>query len=239
MGDIAQNLAAVQDRIDQACRDAGRDPSEVRLLPVSKTQGPEVIEEAYAAGVRLLAENKAQEVADKAERFAGRPDLSWAVVGHLQTNKAKVVAQLAAEFHALDSAKVAEALDRRLDNQGRDLDVFIQVNSSGEDSKFGLDPDDVEQFAKSMRQYRSLRVRGLMTLAVFSDDQTAVAACFSRMQQLQVRLQNTDLAAGTYAELSMGMSGDFELAIAHGATTVRVGQAIFGARPGPDTYWSD
>lgn len=239
MGDIAQNLAAVQDRIDQACRDAGRDPSEVRLLPVSKTQGPEVIEEAYAAGVRLLAENKVQEVADKAERFAGRPDLRWAVVGHLQTNKAKVVAQLAAEFHALDSAKVAEALDRRLDNQGRDLDVFIQVNSSGEDSKFGLDPDDVEQFAKSMRQYRSLRVRGLMTLAVFSDDQTAVAACFSRMQQLQVRLQNTDLAAGTYAELSMGMSGDFELAIAHGATTVRVGQAIFGARPGPDTYWSD
>lgn len=239
MGDIAQNLAAVQDRIDQACRDAGRDPSEVRLLPVSKTQGPEVIEEAYAAGVRLLAENKVQEVADKAERFTGRPDLRWAVVGHLQTNKAKVVAQLAAEFHALDSAKVAEALDRRLDNQGRDLDVFIQVNSSGEDSKFGLDPDDVEQFAKSMRQYRSLRVRGLMTLAVFSDDQTAVAACFSRMQQLQVRLQNTDLAAGTYAELSMGMSGDFELAIAHGATTVRVGQAIFGARPGPDTYWSD
>lgn len=239
MGDTAQNLAAVQDRIDQACRDAGRDPSEVRLLPVSKTQGPEVIEEAYAAGVRLLAENKVQEVADKAERFAGRPDLRWAVVGHLQTNKAKVVAQLAAEFHALDSAKVAEALDRRLDNQGRDLDVFIQVNSSGEDSKFGLDPDDVEQFAKSMRQYRSLRVRGLMTLAVFSDDQTAVAACFSRMQQLQVRLQNTDLAAGTYAELSMGMSGDFELAIAHGATTVRVGQAIFGARPGPDTYWSD
>ena len=238
MGHITDNLAAVQARIDKACRDAGRDPAEVRLLPVSKTQRPEAIEEAYAAGIRLFGENKVQEVADKAALFAGKPDLAWAVIGHLQTNKAKVVAQVATEFHALDSAKVAEALDRRLDNAGRDLDVFLQVNSSAEESKFGLEPDDVEQFAKSMRQYRSLRVRGLMTLAVFSDDSAEVAACFARMQELQRRLQSTDLAAGSYSELSMGMSGDFELAIAYGATTVRVGQAIFGARPEPDTYWS-
>lgn len=238
MGTIAARLDAVRKRIDQACRDAGRDPADVRLLPVSKTQGVDRIEEAYAAGVRIFGENKAQEVAEKAALLAGRPDLSWAVIGHLQTNKAKVVAQYATEFHALDSAKVAEALDRRLNNAGRDLDVFLQVNSSGEESKHGLDPADVEQFAKSMRQYRCLRVRGLMTLAVFSDDQDAVRRCFERMQQLQIRLQNADQAAGSYAELSMGMSGDFELAIAHGATTVRVGQAIFGSRSEPDEYWS-
>jgi PLP dependent protein len=238
MGTIAARLDAVRKRIDQACRDVGRDPADVRLLPVSKTQGVDRIEEAYAAGVRLFGENKAQEVAEKAALLAGRPDLTWAVIGHLQTNKAKVVAQYAAEFHALDSAKVAEALDRRLDNAGRDLDVFLQVNSSGEESKHGLDPADVEQFAKSMRQYRSLRVRGLMTLAVFSDDQDAVRRCFERMQELQIRLQNADNAAGSYAELSMGMSGDFELAIAHGATTVRLGQAIFGSRSEPDEYWS-
>ncbi len=231
MGLVAENLAAVRARIDQACRAAGRDPAEVRLLPVTKGHGPDLIGEAYAAGARIFGENKAQEVADKAGQLADKQGLAWAVIGHLQTNKAKVVAQLAAEFHALDSAKVAEALDRRLDNEGRDLDVFLQVNSSGEESKYGLDPADVEQFAKSMRQYRSLRVRGLMTLAVFSEDQTAVARCFMKMQQLQDRLQNTDLAAGSYAELSMGMSGDFELAIKYGATTVRVGQAIFGPRP--------
>ncbi|HET9872462.1 MAG TPA: YggS family pyridoxal phosphate-dependent enzyme [Propionibacteriaceae bacterium] len=238
MGTIAARLDAVRKRIDQACRDAGRDPADVRLLPVSKTQGVDRIEEAYAAGVRIFGENKAQEVAEKAALLAGRPDLSWAVIGHLQTNKAKVVAQYATEFHALDSARVAEALDRRLNNAGRALDVFLQVNSSGEESKHGLDPADVEQFAKSMRQYRSLRVRGLMTLAVLSDDQDAVRRCFERMQQLQIRLQNADQAAGSYAELSMGMSGDFELAIAHGATTVRVGQAIFGSRSEPDEYWS-
>jgi pyridoxal phosphate enzyme (YggS family) len=223
--------------VDQACRAAGRDPSEVRLLPVSKSQPVTAIEEAYAAGMRAFGENKAQEVADKAAKLSGLADLRWAVIGHLQTNKAKVVAQCAAEFHALDSAKIAEALDRRLNQEGRDLDVFLQVNSSGEDSKFGLDPDDVEQFAASMRQYKSLRVRGLMTLAVFSDDQAAVTACFQRMRDLQERLQNADRVPGNYSELSMGMSGDFELAIAYGATTVRVGEAIFGSRLDPDAYW--
>ena len=238
MGLIADNLAAVRAKIDTACTDAGRDPSEVRLIAVSKTHPVELIQEAYAAGARLFGENKVQEASDKADTLSGVPDLKWAVIGHLQTNKAKQVAQFASEFHALDSAKVAEALDRRLDNLGRDLDVFIQVNSSGEESKFGLDPDDVPQFAKSLRQYRNLNVRGLMTLAVFSDDKAAVGACFETMQRLQTELRDVDSLPGTYDELSMGMSGDYELAIAHGATTVRVGQAIFGARLDPNAYWA-
>ena len=151
------------------------------------------------------------------------------MIGHLQTNKAKQVAGFAREFHALDSIKVAEALDRRLHDTGRELDVFVQVNSSGEPQKFGLPPDQVEPFARDLARFGTLRVRGLMTLAVFSDDQAAVAACFERMRTLQGELQAAEVP-GRYDELSMGMSGDFELAIAYGATTVRVGEAIFGPR---------
>ena len=187
MGSVAENLAVVRERVDAACRSAGRDPAEVRLLPVSKTHGRDVIAEAYEAGVRLFGENRVQEAAEKAEFFADRPDLAWAIIGHLQTNKAKLVATFASEFHALDSIKVAEALERRLHDSGRSLDVFIQVNSSGEPQKFGLPPEEVEVFARKLEQFGTLQVRGLMTLAVFSDDQEAVRACFQRMQALQAR----------------------------------------------------
>jgi len=231
MGQLSERLTAVQGRIERACRDAGRDPAEVRLMAVTKTHPVEVLEEAYDAGLRLFGENRVQEAAGKAETIGDRSGLRWAVIGHLQTNKAKQALELADELHTLDSLRLAETLDRRLQEQGRSLDVFVQVNSSGEESKSGLDPADVEQFVLDLRPFTALRVRGLMTLAVFSDDEQAVAACFTRMQELQARLRQNDAAAGSYEELSMGMSGDFELAIAHGATTVRVGQGLFGDRP--------
>jgi PLP dependent protein len=230
MGQVAAGLAAVQSRIDAACAKAGRDPREVRLMAVSKTHPASVLREAYEAGCRLFGENKAQEAAAKAEELSDLTDLRWAYVGHLQTNKIKDVARFAAEFHALDSIRVARTLDARLDDLGRDLDVFIEVNSSGEESKFGLPPEAVPDFAVELGSFSRLKVRGLMTLAVFSDDESAVRSCFERMRDLQARLRSLDAAAGSYDELSMGMSGDFELAIEHGATTVRVGQAIFGAR---------
>ncbi|HVD19331.1 MAG TPA: YggS family pyridoxal phosphate-dependent enzyme [Propionibacteriaceae bacterium] len=238
MANVAENLAAVEARIKAACTRVGRDPSEVRLLPVSKNQGMELIAEAYEAGVRVLGENKVQEAAEKARHFADHPDLKWAIIGHLQTNKVRQIAAIASEFHALSSVRVAAALDQALDDQGRSLDVYLQVNSSDEPQKFGLPPDEVEPFAIALKAYDTLRVRGLMTLAVLSDDQWAIRACFERMRELQRRLQVNDDAAGSYEELSMGMSGDLELAIEYGATTLRVGQAIFGPRPTPDNYWS-
>jgi pyridoxal phosphate enzyme (YggS family) len=237
MGSVAENLAAVEARIKAACTRVGRDPSEVRLLPVSKDQGLDLISDAYEAGVRLLGENKVQEAAEKAKRFADHPDLRWAIIGHLQRNKAKQVARLASEFHALDDIRVAAALDQALDFEGRSLDVFLQVNSSGEPQKHGLPPDEVEPFAIALKAFATLRVRGLMTLAVLSDDQREIRACFERMRDLQRRLHASEDVAGTYEELSMGMSGDLELAIEYGATTVRVGQAIFGPRPSPDMEW--
>ena len=229
MGQLAENVARVRQRIDAACDRAGRDPAEVRLMAVSKTQSAEVVREAYDAGLRLFGENRVQEAVEKSEALLAHPDLVWAMIGHLQTNKAKEVAGFVREFHALDSVKVAEALNRRLHDTGRELDVYIQVNSSNEPQKFGLPPEQVEPFARDLARFGALRIRGLMTLAVFSADQDAVAACFDRMRTLQGELRAAGVP-GSCHELSMGMSGDFELAIAYGATTVRVGEAIFGPR---------
>ena len=237
MGSVVENLAAVEGRIKSACTRVGRDPSEVHLLPVSKGQSMELIAEAYEAGAWLFGENRVQEATEKARHFADHPDLKWAIIGHLQTNKARQVASIASEFHALSTIRIAAALDQALENQGRGLDVFLQVNSSGEPQKFGLPPDEVEPFAIALKAYGTLRVRGLMTLAVLSDDQREIRACFERMRDLQRRLQGRGDCAGSYDELSMGMSGDLELAIEYGATTVRVGQAIFGPRSSPDTEW--
>ena len=233
--EITANLASIQARIHAACAACGRDPAEVRLLPVSKTVPAERLHFAYDAGIRLLGENKVQEAYDKWQALADLDDLNWAVIGHLQSNKVKYVARFAAEFQALDSLDIAESLDRRLQQEGRSLDVFVQVNTSDEPQKYGIAPDAAAAFIRDLPQYSSLRLRGLMTLALFSDDKDAVRRCFIRLRELRDRLQQQNPAV---AELSMGMSGDFELAIAEGATTVRVGQAIFGARRTPDSeYW--
>ena len=233
--EITANLASIQARIHAACAACGRDPAEVRLLPVSKTVPAERLHFAYDAGIRLLGENKVQEAYDKWQALADLDGLNWAVIGHLQSNKVKYVARFAAEFQALDSLDIAESLDRRLQQEGRSLDVFVQVNTSDEPQKYGIAPDAAAAFIRALPQYSSLRLRGLMTLALFSDDKDAVRRCFIRLRELRDSLQQQNPAV---AELSMGMSGDFELAIAEGATTVRVGQAIFGARRTPDSeYW--
>jgi pyridoxal phosphate enzyme (YggS family) len=235
MGQVAAGVAEVRAKIDAACDRSGRSPDEVRLMAVTKTHPVEVLQQAYDAGCRLFGENKVQEAVGKATDLADLSDLSWAFIGHLQTNKTRDVAGFASEFHALDSVKLARTLERHLDETGRTLDVFLEVNSSGEESKFGLEPAAVEEFAVQLRPFEHLRVRGLMTLAVFSDEESEVRACFQRMRDLQERLRNLAAAPGSYDELSMGMSGDYELAIEYGATTVRVGQAIFGARRAPAT----
>ena len=238
--DFRRNLTAVHARISSACARSGRNPAEVRLLPVSKTVPEARIRMAYAAGCREFGENKTQEALSKAEAMADLPDLRWSVIGHLQTNKAKIVARFASEFHALDSLRVAEALDRRLQAEGRALDVLVQVNTSGEASKFGLPPEDVAGFLRQLPVFSSLRVRGLMTLALLSADPTRVRPCFIRLRELRGRLRQEAPAGIAMEELSMSLSGDFELAIEEGATVVRVGQAIFGARAVPDShYWPD
>ncbi|BDH58220.1 YggS family pyridoxal phosphate-dependent enzyme [Tsukamurella sp. PLM1] len=221
-------------KIDAAATRAGRAPSDVRLLPVSKTVPQERLRLAVAAGCRELGENKVQEAKRKSEEMADL-DLSWAVIGHLQTNKAKDVAAFANEFQALDSVRLAEALDRRLQMVGRGLDVYVQVNTSAEPQKSGLAPAEVPAFLEALPAFSALRVRGFMTLAEFSSDEARVRRCFRVLRDVRDRAVQDWPEVG---ELSMGMSGDYEIAIEEGATCVRVGQAIFGSRATPDSaYW--
>lgn len=237
LNEIKTNLATVKQCMTDTCQRVGRDPASVRLLPVTKTVSAERLRIAFAAGCHEMGENKIQEAREKSEvlRDLG---IKWSIIGHLQTNKAKYLARFAYEFQALDSLKVAEELDKRLQNEGRAMDVYVQVNSSGEASKFGLPPEAVCDFVKQLPNYSSLRIKGLMTLAIFSSDHDRVRQCFIKMREIQAMLRQEAPAGLSFDELSMGMSGDYELAIEEGATVVRVGQAIFGKRPLPDShYW--
>ncbi len=236
--EFRRNLDDVQRRIDAAAMRAGRDPQSIRLLSVSKTVSEERIRNAIAAGCTRLGENKVQEAKWKHAALLDT-GVEWSIIGHLQRNKAKDVVAFASEFHALDSLRLAEALDRRLQAAGRSLDVYVQVNTSGEESKYGIDPDDLPELLMSLRGLDSLNVRGLMTLAIFTDDQEAVRRCFQILRRLRDEMRDFDPELVGLGELSMGMSGDFETAIEEGADVVRVGQSIFGARPTPDSdYWT-
>lgn len=229
-GQIRANLAAVGQRIEEATRRAGRPSGEVTLLPVSKTHPSPVLRAAWQAGVSELgcfAENRVQEALAKSQDLADLP-ARWSVIGHLQTNKVKDLVTFAHELQSLDSVHLAQTLQRRLAAAGRTLDVYVQVKSAPEQTKTGVEPEQVLPFLEELTRYPALRVRGLMTVAAHTTDAEAVRACF----RLTRELRDQGLREGTVGQglLSMGMSGDLELAIAEGATCVRVGSAIFGAR---------
>lgn len=231
--DFARNLADVRAKIAAAAVAAGRSGDAVRLLPVTKTIPSERLRQAIAAGVDTLGENKVQEALAKSEELADLPDLRYAIIGPLQRNKAKFVARFAHEFHALDSLRLAETLQRQLEEQDRALEVFIQVNTSGEESKSGLNAPDVAELAVALAPLDRLTLRGLMTMAANSTEELVIRRCFSELRQCAEQVRQEVANPQLFSELSMGMSGDFEIAIAEGATVVRVGQGIFGARQYP------
>ncbi|CUK00818.1 YggS family pyridoxal phosphate-dependent enzyme [Achromobacter xylosoxidans] len=231
---MAIRLAAIRQRIAQACERAGRAPDSVTLLPVSKTFEVDAIREAMALGLARFGENKTQELRQKAAALAGQ-GLQWVLIGHLQTNKAKDAARDAAELQSLDRIDLAEALHRRLVLEGRTLDVLVQVKTSSEPSKYGMAPGEVSAFLRRIvAEFPTLRVRGLMTMAVNSPDPGEVRACFRSLRELRDQLRHEAIEGVSLERLSMGMSGDFELAIEEGSTEVRIGTAIFGARSYPD-----
>jgi hypothetical protein len=231
---FSRNLASVEERIAHACARAGRPRETVRLLPITKTVPAHMLRFAHAAGIRDFGENKIQEAVAKRAELADL-DIGWSIVGHLQTNKVKYLTRFAREFHALDSERLAEMLDARLDREERSLDVYVQVNTSAEESKYGLQPGELLPFLEALRRFPRLKPRGLMTLAVFSTDLDKVRPCFERLRELRDTAVRHEPAI---RELSMGMSNDFEEAIVQGADVVRVGEAIFGKRSTPDGhYW--
>lgn len=210
----------------------GRNPDDVRLLPVTKTVPAHILRLADAAGISDFGENKLQEARDK-QAVLSDLAINWSIIGHLQTNKVKYLVRLASEFHALDSFRLAEELNRRLDALDLDLAVFVQVNTSGEDSKYGLYPDDLMPFVERLSEYPRLKPRSLMTLAILSAETERVRTCFRLRRDLRDRAV---AAHPDLTQVSMGMSGDFEIAIEEGANVVRVGQAIFGSRPIGNAY---
>lgn len=231
---MAGRIAHIHQRIADACARAGRSPDSVVLLPVSKTFEVDAIREAMALGMTRFGENKTQEIRQKAAALAGQ-GLQWVLIGHLQTNKAKDAARDATEVQSLDRVDLAEALHRRLLNEGRTLDVLVQVKTSSEPSKFGMAPEDVSAFLRRIAaEFPTLHVKGLMTLAVNSPDPEQVRACFRALRMLRDSLLSENIEGVSLDRLSMGMSGDFELAIEEGSTEVRIGTAIFGARTYPD-----
>ncbi|TDR87090.1 YggS family pyridoxal phosphate-dependent enzyme [Enterovirga rhinocerotis] len=231
-----RNLEAVETRIAAACARSGRARASVRLLPVSKTVPSDVVRLAVELGLTTLGENKVQEAAGKARDLADL-GVSWSVIGHLQTNKAKAMVAFASEFQALDSLRLASLLNDHLVAAKRTLDVFVQVNTSNEESKYGIAPDDAEHFVRALEPFTALRPKGLMTLALLDGGPDEVRACFRRLRAVRDGLRKTQPGSGIDL-LSMGMTGDFEIAIEEGADIVRVGQAIFGKRPTKDGhYW--
>lgn len=233
---IAANLASVRARIARAAERSGRSPDAVRLLLATKTVPPERVLEAVTLGQLDLAENRVQEGRTKAQALAGHP-IRWSMIGHLQTNKVKEVLRFAGEIQSLDRLTLAETLDRYLQRLGRSIDVLVQVNTSGEPTKYGLPPSDVLPFLNELRVFASLRIRGLMTLARFTPDTDEVRRCFRLLRDVRENAREKSRQGRDLEHLSMGMSGDFETAIDEGATIVRVGQAVFGTRPLPDSYY--
>ncbi len=223
---IAGDLAAVRARIEGAARASGRGASEVKLIAVSKTKPPDSIREAYRAGQRAFGENYAQELAAKAEALADLEDIEWHFIGHLQTNKARLVAECADVVHAVDSAVLARELGKRAAKaRSSALPVLIEVNVGGELQKAGASPSELDEVMAAVNAQPSLALRGLMTLPPAGRAEDA-----RRAFETLALLRNLHGRVAALPELSMGMSDDLEIAIACGATYVRVGRAIFGER---------
>jgi len=226
---IASNLADIRARMASAAQSAGRDPSSVRLIAVSKTFPLDAVREAFDAGQRDFGENRVQEGLQKIERSA---DLSirWHLLGHLQTNKARKAASAFAMIQSVDSVEVLQKLDRGAADEGQTPELLIQVDLAGEATKFGAPPAEVPRLFDAAAACRAARVVGLMTLPPLPDTPDDARRWFRQLRELRDGWQASGVPSALLRELSMGMSGDFEVAIQEGATMVRVGTAIFGSR---------
>lgn len=225
--DLAANLEQVRRRIAAACERAGRDPASVTLLAVSKGQPPEVVRAAADLGLTLFGENKVQEARAKIPLCPDR--LRWHLVGHLQTNKARDAVQWFEMIQSVDSLRLAEELQKQAEKAARTVPVLLEVNVAGEASKFGYRPEQLLAELPALNAFPRLEIRGLMTLAPWTPEPEKVRPVFRRLRELKTECEQR--LGAPLEHLSMGMSGDFEVAIEEGATLVRIGTALFGTRP--------
>ena len=225
---IADRIAQVRERIAAAAARAGRDPADVTLVAVSKGFGAEVVAQAAAAGLTVFGENRVQEAAAKIPALPA--SLEWHMIGHVQSNKARQAVELFDCVQAVDSVRLAGALARRAAEHGHCLPILLQVNVSGKEGQFGLPPAAVPAAACDMAAHEHLRLEGLMAIASFTDDEATLRAEFRTLRRLRDEVQ-ASVPGRLCAELSMGMTNDYAIAIEEGATIVRVGRALFGERP--------
>ena len=235
--EILQNITIIQERINNACKENGRNPDEVKLLLATKTVPAERIKIALQAGHTLIAENKVQELKEKYEVLKEIPHTNH-FIGHLQTNKIKDLLKYNVScIQSLDRLDLAEKLDQRLQFENKSIEVLIQINTSFEESKFGVSPDNAIELVKQVAQFETLKIKGLMTIGLFSAETEKVRECFKLLKNIQQQIIALNIPNVEMQELSMGMSGDMETAIEEGATIIRVGTAIFGQRIYSDSYY--
>jgi pyridoxal phosphate enzyme (YggS family) len=229
---IASNLSVIHERIALAGRRAGRNPDDIALMAVTKTFPPETILEAYEAGQRLFGENRIQEFAEKIGGLLEMRAAEFHMIGHLQSNKAGKAAEIFHAVDSLDSVKLAERLNAAAEKLGKVLNVLIEINVGGEESKSGIAPDsaELEHILNPASQWPNLRIRGLMTVPPFTEDPESARPYFRQVHELRDRLAARNFPSASFDVLSMGMSHDFEVAIEEGSTCVRLGTAIFGTR---------
>lgn len=229
MTTISQNLDAIKARITRAAISAERDPETVQLVTVSKTISVDVIHQAIDAGVTVLGENYIQEARAKFDQLATLP-VSWHFIGHLQTNKAKYAVRQFDLIHTVDSRRLAKAINKEAAKIGKVQKVLIQINISQEETKSGIETEDLETLVREIAQMDHLKLKGLMTMPPFFNAPERVRPFFRQLKEIRDQVQQMNLPRVDLIELSMGMTGDFEVAIAEGATLVRIGTAIFGER---------
>jgi PLP dependent protein len=232
---IVENISALQEKLAQSAKRAGRNPSEIALMAVTKTHPPERIREAYAAGLRLFGENRVQEFSTKAPALSGLHGSEWHMIGHLQSNKAAKAAELFSAIDSIDSLKLAERLDTAAQALSKTLEVLIEVNVGAEDAKSGVAPDspELENLLTAAPRLEALKIRGLMTVPPHTEDPEGARPYFRQLRILRDQIAARKLPALSMGILSIGMSHDFEVAIEEGSTCIRIGTAIFGERPKP------
>ena len=232
MQSIRENILKVEEKVAAAAERSGRKREDVLLLAVSKTKPVEVIREAVDCGLTSLGENKVQEIMEKYEPMG--PGVHWHLIGHLQTNKVKYIIDKVDMIHSVDSLRLAEEIDKRGTAKDIVMPVLIEVNMADEESKFGVMPEEVENLLRQLSQLEHISVKGLMTVAPFVEEPEENRVYFRKMRELLVDMNAKKIDNITMDQLSMGMTGDYEVAIEEGATIVRVGTGIFGERFYPD-----
>ena len=225
---VTENLKKVEEKIEKACERSGRSRSDVTLIAVSKTKPIEMMQEAMQAGVSIFGENKVQEIVKKEVELP--KNVEWHLIGHLQRNTVRQIAGKVARIHSVDSLRLAEQIQKEYEKIGETANILIEVNVAKEESKFGLMPEETEEVIREIAKFPNIKVRGLMTIAPFVENPEENRIHFQNLSKLLVDINAKNIDNISMNELSMGMTGDYEVAIEEGATYVRVGTGIFGSR---------